>query len=47
LMFVITGILGAIAGLVGYFYAPLRNVEADLPDTDAPQFAKQGLATSH
>jgi DHA3 family macrolide efflux protein-like MFS transporter len=47
LMFVITGILGAIAGLVGYFYAPLRNVEADLPDTDAPIFNKQPLATSH
>jgi MFS transporter, DHA3 family, macrolide efflux protein len=47
LMFLITGTLGGIAGIMGYFYAPLRNVEADLPDTDAPQTAKQALAASH
>ena len=39
LMFLITGILGGIAGIIGYLYAPLRNVESDLPDTDAPRFA--------
>lgn len=47
LMFLITGILGGIAGIIGYLYAPLRNVETDLPDTDAPAFAKQPLAVSH
>lgn len=37
LMFLMTGTLGTLAGLLGYFYAPLRNVESDLPDTDVPQ----------
>jgi MFS transporter, DHA3 family, macrolide efflux protein len=46
LMFLITGTLGGIAGIMGYLYAPLRNVEADLPDTDAPIFSKQPQAAT-
>jgi hypothetical protein len=32
LMFVFTCIAGTLICLAGYLYAPLRNVEADLPD---------------
>ena len=34
LMFLITGICGCFLTLSGYLYAPLRNVETDLPDYD-------------
>jgi MFS transporter, DHA3 family, macrolide efflux protein len=46
MMFLITGTLGILAGILGYFYTPLRNVEIDLPDTDAPVLAKTELAAS-
>ncbi|TES91767.1 MAG: MFS transporter [Anaerolineales bacterium] len=35
LMFVITGFLAAIAGLAGYFFPAIRNVEDILPDHEA------------
>lgn len=35
LMFVITWALGMVIAFGGYFFAPLRNVERDLPDYDS------------
>lgn len=35
LMFVITGILAALTGLVGYSFPVIRNAEDILPDHDA------------
>ena len=35
-LFILTGVLGAMVGVVGYLFPAVRNAEDLLPDHDAP-----------